>query len=149
MMSMTPYYTRTLRTRNATPSRYASPFNDDFFRSFFGETAAPGMKVDVEDRGDSFLLLTDLPGMKKEDVRISVEDGVLTIAVEQKNEANEEDKARSYLFRERRSMSMNRSFSLEGVNEEGITAEYVDGVLHLTLPKETQEVQKVKTIEIK
>lgn len=149
MMSMTPYYTRTLRTRNSAPTRSAFPFNDEFFRSFFGENTAPAMKVDVEDKGDSYLLQTDLPGMKKEDVRISVEDGVLTIAVEQKSEANEEDKNRNYVYRERRSMSMSRSFSLEGVNEEGISAEYADGVLHLTLPKETQTVEKVKMIEIK
>ena len=148
MMSMTPYYTRTLRTRSAAPERSAFPFGDEFFRSFFGESAMPAMKVDVEDKGDSYMLQTDLPGVKKEDVRISVEDGVLTIAVEQKNEMNEEDKERNYLFRERRSMSMSRSFSLEGVNEEGITAEYTDGVLHLTLPKETQEIQKVRQIEI-
>lgn len=149
MMSMTPYYTRTLRTRSAAPSRSAFPFNDEFFRSFFADAAAPAMKVDVEDKGDSYLLLTDLPGMNKEDVRISVEDGVLTIAVEQKTEEKEENKDRNYVFRERRTMNMSRSFSLEGVNEEGIRAEYVDGVLHLTLPKETQEIQKVKTIEIK
>lgn len=148
MMSMMPYYTRTLRT-NANPNRYESPFNDEFFRSFFGGNAAPAMKVDVEDKGDSYLLLTDLPGMKKEDVKISVEDGVLTIAVEQKTETNEEDKARNYVYRERRTSSMSRSFSLEGVNEEGITAEYTDGVLHLTLPKEAETAEKVKTIEIK
>lgn len=149
MSMMTPYYTRTLRTRNAAPARSAFPFNDEFFRSFFGEATAPAMKVDVEDKGDSYLLLTDLPGMKKEEVKISVEDGVLTIAVEQKTEEKEENKDCNYLFRERRMMNMSRSFSLEGVNEEGITAEFTDGVLHLTLPKETQEVQKVKTIEIK
>ena len=149
MMSMMPYYTRTLRTNNVTPSRYESPFNDEFFRSFFGGNTAPAMKVDVEDKGDSYLLLTDLPGMKKEDVKISVEDGVLTIAVEQKTETNEENKDRNYLFRERRTASMSRSFSLEGVNEEGITAEYVDGVLHLTLPKATQTVEKVRNIEIR
>lgn len=148
MMSMMPYYTRTLRT-NTNPNCYESPFNDEFFRSFFGGNTAPAMKVDVEDKGDSYLLLTDLPGMKKEDVKISVEDGVLTIAVEQKTETNEENKDRNYLFRERRTASMSRSFSLEGVNEEGITAEYVDGVLHLTLPKATQTVEKVKMIEIK
>lgn len=148
MMSMMPYYTRTLRT-NANPNRYESPFNDEFFRSFFGGNAAPAMKVDVEDKGDSYLLLTDLPGMKKEDVKISVEDGVLTIAVEQKTETNEEDKARNYVYRERHTSSMSRSFSLEGVNEEGITAEYTDGVLHLTLPKEAETAEKVKTIEIK
>jgi len=149
MMSMMPYYTRTLRTGNVTPSRYESPFNDEFFRSFFGGNTAPAMKVDVEDKGDSYLLLTDLPGMKKEDVRISVGDGVLTIAVEQKEEKSEENKDRNFVYRERRTASMSRSFSLEGVNEEGITAEYVDGVLHLTLPKETQTVEKVKMIEIK
>ena len=152
MSMMTPYYTRTLRTRNAMPARSAFPFNDEFFRSFFGEAAAPAMKVDVEDKGDSYLLLTDLPGMKKEDVRISVEDGVLTIAAEQKTdekEENKENKDRNFVYRERRMASMSRSFSLEGVNEEGITAEFTDGVLHLTLPKKTQEVQKVKTIEIK
>jgi len=148
-MSMMPYYTRTLRTGNVTPSRYESPFNDEFFRSFFGGNTAPAMKVDVEDKGDSYLLQTDLPGMKKEDVRISVEDGVLTIAVEQKEEKSEENKDRNFVYRERRTASMSRSFSLEGVNEEGITAEYVDGVLHLTLPKETQTVEKVKMIEIK
>ena len=149
MSMMTPYYTRTLKTRNSTPNRYVSPFGDEFFRSFFGEAAAPAMKVDVEDKGDRYLLLTDLPGMKKEDVRISVEDGVLTIAAEQKTEEKEENKERNFVYRERRMANMSRSFSLEGVNEEGITAEFSDGVLHLTLPKETQEVQKVKTIEIK
>ena len=149
MMSMMPYYTRTLRTGNVTPSRYESPFNDEFFRSFFGGNTAPAMKVDVEDKGDSYLLQTDLPGMKKEDVRISVEDGVLTIAVEQKEEKSEENKDRNFVYRERRTASMSRSFSLEGVNEEGITAEYVDGVLHLTLPKETQTEEKIRRIEIR
>ena len=143
MMNMIPYYTRTLNARNA------SPFNDEFFRAFFGESAAPAMKVDVEDKGDSYLMLTDLPGMKKEDVRISVEDGVLTIAVEQKTEKNEGDADSNFILRERRSMSMNRSFSLDGIDENGISAEYVDGVLHLTLPKETKPEEKVRQIEIK
>ena len=149
MMYMTPYAARSLRQRNNAAHRSDFPFGDEFFRSFFGESAVPAMKVDVEDKGDSYLLQTDLPGMKKEDVRISVEDGVLTIAVEQKEEKSEENKDRNFVYRERRTASMSRSFSLEGVNEEGITAEYVDGVLHLTLPKETQTVEKVKMIEIK
>lgn len=150
MMSMMPYYTtRTLRTRNNTPVRYASPFSEDFIRSFFGENTIPAMKVDVEDKGDSYLLQTDLPGVKKEDVQISVENGVLTIAVEHKEEKNEDDKDRNYVYRERHSASMSRSFSLEGVDENGISAEYVDGVLHLTLPKETQPEQKTRQIEIR
>ena len=149
MMYMTPYAARSLRARNNAAHRSDFPFNDEFFRSFFGENAAPAMKVDVEDKGDSYLLLADLPGMKKEDVKLSVEDGVLTIAVEQKTETNEEDKDRNYVFRERRSVSMSRSFSLEGVNEEGITAEFTDGVLHLTLPKTAEPEAKARQIEIR
>ena len=87
--------------------------------------------------------------MAEDDFTWVVEDGVLTIAVEQKTETNEEDKARNYVYRERRTSSMSRSFSLEGVNEEGITAEYVDGVLHLTLPKAAQPEEKVRNIEIR
>lgn len=149
MMNMTPYYTHTLRTRNNAPVRYVSPFSDEFMRSFFGDNAATTMKVDVEDLGDRYLLQTDLPGIKKDDVKLSVEDGVLTIAVEQKSEQNENEPARNYVYHERRSVSMSRSFSLEGVDEEHISAEYVDGVLHLTLPKKTEPEEKVRRIEIK
>jgi len=149
MMTMMPYYTRTLRNRNAAPARYVSPFGEEFFRSFFGESAVPSMKVDVEDKGNEYLLKTDLPGVKKEEVSISIEDGMLTITVEQNAEKNEEDKEKTYLLRERRSVNMSRSFSLEGVNEEGVAAEYADGVLHLTLPKAVQPEEKVRRIEIK
>ncbi len=150
MMSMMPYYAnRTLRTRSAAPARYVSPFSEDFIRSFFGESTAPSMKVDIEDKGDSYLLMTDLPGVKREDVRISVEDGILTIAAGESSVKTEEDKDRSYVCRERRSMSMSRSFSLDGVDEQGITAEYTDGVLHLTLPKVTETEPKARQIEIR
>lgn len=150
MMSMMPYYAnRSLRTRNTAPARYASPFSEDFFRAFFGENTVPAMKVDVEDKGDHYLLTTDLPGVKREDVRISVEDGILTIAAGESSVRNEEDKDRSFVYRERRTASMSRSFSLEGVNEEGITAEFTDGVLHLTLPKTAEPEAKARQIEIR
>lgn len=144
MMNMIPYYTaRTLRTRPAV-----LPFADDFFRSFFAETTAPTMRVDVEDKGDSYLLTADLPGLKREDVRISVEDGVLTIAAEYNTEQTEEDKNRRYLCRERRFQSLRRSFSTEGIDEMGISAQYIDGVLHLTLPKLTEQKSGARQIEI-
>ena len=144
MMNMIPYYTaRTLRTRPAV-----LPFADDFFRSFFAETTAPTMRVDVEDKGDSYLLTADLPGLKREDVRISVEDGVLTIAAEYNTEQTEEDKNRRYICRERRTQSLRRSFSTEGIDEMGISAQYIDGVLHLTLPKLTEQKSGARQIEI-
>ena len=148
MMSMMPYYTVSRKPKASRSERSLSPFGDEFFRAFFGESAMTGMKVDVQDKGDSYLLEADLPGVQKENVTLSVENGVLTIAVERKEET-EEEQARSYVCRERRISSMSRSFSLEGVNEDGITAEYIDGVLHLTLPKAVQPEEKVRNIEIK
>ena len=150
MFSMMPYYpTRTMKSRVNPTDRYMNPFNDDFFRSFFGNSEPAGLKVDVEDQGDKYLLEADLPGMNRDDVSISVENGVLTIAVERKEEKKEDDKNRNYIYHERRMGSMSRSFSLEGVNEEGISAEYTDGVLRLTLPKETQQPESgARKIEI-
>lgn len=150
MFSMTPYYTtRSMKSRVNPTERYINPFSDDFFRSFFGEDAATSLKVDVEDKGDKYLMEADLPGVNRDDVHISVEDGVLTIAVERKEAKDEEDKQRNYIYHERRTSSMSRSFSLEGVNEENITAEYTDGVLHLTLPKkEARQEVGARRIEI-
>jgi len=139
MNMMTPCYATVRRTANRMPDRYAMPFGEEFFREFFGGSAAAGMKVDVEDRGDSYLMETDLPGTKRENVEITVEDGVMTIAVRQTDEKKEENDGHSYVYRERHTMNMSRSFSLEGVDEEGITAEYADGVLRLTLPKKTEQ----------
>lgn len=150
MMSMMPYYnvSRNAKPRMTRSERNMTPFGDEFFRAFFGDGTAADMKVDVQDKGDSYLLEADLPGVKKEDVNLSVENGVLTISVEQKEEKDEEDKARSYVYRERRSVSMNRSFSLEGIQEDGITADYTDGVLRLTLPKIAEQAPVARRIEI-
>ena len=151
MMNMMPYYTvsRNVKPRTVRSERSLTPFGDDFFRAFFGESAVTGMKVDVQDKGDSYLLEADLPGVKKEEVNLSVENSVLTISVEQKEEKNEDDTARRYICRERRAVSMSRSFSLEGIQEDGITADYADGVLRLTLPKVAQEVPAARRIEIR
>ena len=143
MMNMIPYYTaRTLRNRPT-----ALTFGDDFFRAFFSETT-PTMRVDVEDKGDAYLLTADLPGLKREDVRLSLEDGVLTIAAEYGSEQTEEDKNRRYVCRERRTQSLRRSFSTEGIDEMNISARYADGVLYLTLPKLTEQKSGARQIEI-
>ena len=150
MFSMLPYYTNNGMKTRTNRDAFLTPFGDDFFRAFFGETPSVSLKVDVEDQGDKYLLETDLPGVNRDDVHISVDNGVLTIAVERNEEKKDEDKARNYICHERRVSNVSRSFSLEGVDENGITAEYTDGVLHLTLPKEApQPEQGARRIEIK
>ena len=134
MMYMTPY-TAARRNRNAMADRWAAPFGEDFFREFFGNPAE--LKFDVADQGDSYLLETDLPGVPRENMEITVDDGVLTIAV--KKAESKEENGEGGNLRERRYAGMSRSFRLEGIEEEGIRAEYTDGVLKLTLPKKAEQ----------
>ena len=146
------------RSNNRVANRnenYYNPFSDDFFRAFFGDDFADGMlsaerplKVDVRDEGDHYLLEADMPGMKRENVHVDVEDGVLTIStqIDEKDERTEKGK---YIYRERRYGRSSRSFNLDGIEENGITAEFKDGVLKLTLPKEkAQQKLSGRTIEI-
>ncbi len=145
MFGLIPY-TAKLANREATRN-YLNPFSDDFFRSFFdGEPEPRSLKVDVVDKGDHYLLEADLPGVNKEDVRVSIDDGVLTIAAETKNEKEEEGK--NYVYHERRYGRTCRSFNLDGIKESDIAAEYKDGVLKLTLPKATDPAPSAREIEI-
>lgn len=147
MFSMIPYrYNRMPRKPMEDPVRAMDPFFADLFRPFFGE-GAMSMKVDVEDRGDSYLLSADLPGVKKENVSVDIREGVLTVTASS-NEDKEEN-ASGYLCRERRVGSVSRSFRLDGVKEEEISASFEDGVLRLVLPKENaQPEDNVRRIPI-
>lgn len=124
MYTMIPFHTR----RN--PMMYAF---DPFFREFFEEPDKAPMRVDVLKQEDSYQLKADLPGAAKEDIRIEVKDDILTISAEM-NASKKEEKD-GFICNERCFGSMKRSFRLEDINEEGITAEYTDGVLTVTLPR--------------
>ena len=118
---------------NTDRRNYMTPFANDFFRSFFDTGTPTGFKVDVRDEGTGYLLEAELPGIRKEEVKVTVENGVMTISAATNTE--NEQQTDNYVFRERRTGSMQRAFSLEGINEDGITGEYKDGVLRRTLPK--------------
>ena len=154
MFSIIPY--RAHHNMTQRPARgFFDDFSNDFFRPFFeggfGEMmrAQSQMKVDVTDEGDHFLLEADLPGMTKDNVKIEVENGVLTLCAESNAETEEKNEEGKYVYRERRYGSMRRSFNVEGIREDDITAEFKDGVLRLTLPKQEQQpLPAARTIEI-
>ena len=78
-----------------------------------------------------------MPGVKREDIHIDINDDVLTIAAEWDTEKKNE-RQNGYIMNERRSGRASRSFTLENVKEDEISAEYKDGVLTLTMPKVTE-----------
>ena len=121
---------------------------DEMDRRFMN--AAPSVstfRTDVIDTGDTFKLESELPGFKKEDIKIDIENDCLTISAERKAD-NQEEKD-SYVKRERYYGSFSRSFDVSGINVDGIEAAYKDGVLTVTLPKKAAEIPASRRLEIK
>ena len=123
---------------------------DSFERKFFGNSSAalPDFRTDIRDAGDRFVLEAELPGFSKEDIKLDVKDGILTISAQHTENKDEKDNKGSYIRRERRFGSFTRSFDVTGVDEEHITASYNNGVLELSLPKVVPVVPEAKRIAI-
>jgi HSP20 family protein len=122
------------------------------FEDFFGETFESGIErawgpaVDITEDDKNIYLKADLPGMNQKDIKVSVDNDVLTISGERKSERQEKKEGKFYRL-ERVYGQFCRSFTLpDNVDPTKITAEYKDGVLTLTIPK--TEEKKSKTIEI-
>lgn len=101
--------------------------------------------VDIKETGEAFTIEAELPGMKKEDVKVTVDDGVLSIQGERKHEEETEDKKHHRI--ERVYGSFLRRFTLpENVDENSIKASFEDGVLTLNLKK--AEPKEPRAIEV-
>lgn len=146
MFELIPFDRRGSRVSAYDPFRML----DDMERSFFSGNSHPAMssfRTDVTDTGDAFVLDAELPGFKKEDIKIDVENDCLTITAERK--ADEEEKQKNFIKRERFYGSFSRSFDVSGVNVDGIEAAYNDGILKLTMPKKVETVPPTRRLEIK
>ena len=103
-------------------------------------------RVDIVEQDGGYELVADLPGLKKEDIKIEIQDNMLTLRGEKKLEGEKKDK--NYRLCERYHGEFVRTFALpENVNRDGIVAEFKDGVLKLEIPK-TEKAQP-KQIEVK
>lgn len=115
---------------------------------FVSSMVAPSFKVDVSEDEEAIYIDADMPGMKKDEVKISMDEDVLTISAERTHE--EEQKKKDYHRVERSYGSMSRSFSLgENVDLENVDAKYDNGVLHIVVPKKEPTEKKAKEIEVK
>lgn len=128
---------------------------DDFFDRPFEENRAPyrppmhPMKTDVKETETSYELLVDLPGVKKEDLKVELNDGCLTISAETAQNNDVQDENGKYIRRERFSGTYSRSFYVDkSVTENDIKAKFADGVLTLEIPKKEPTVPEKKYIPI-
>ena len=123
-------------------------FNDKEFRNmekkFYGHRAKNVMNTDVKETEDGYELEMDLPGFKKEEVSVELNDGYITIrAAKGLDEDEKEKKTGKYIRRERYSGACERSFYVgEGVTQQDIKASFKHGILRLDIPK--KEVKKVE-----
>ena len=119
-------------------------------KKLYGKNAAHVMKTDVTEHDDHYEIAIDLPGFKKEDVTIDLENGYLTVGAAKGVDKDENDKKGKLIRQERYSGAMQRSFYVgENVTEEDIKAKMEHGVLTLTIPKkETPKLPEKKTIVI-
>jgi len=131
---------------------------DELFSDFFNRTgwtvpvrtaelpAAVRARLDVVDKGDKYAVSVDLPGVRKEDIQVSIDGPRVAITAENKAE-REVKNGEKLLHTERFATSYARSFELPvEVTEEGADAAFENGVLRLTLPKRAQVVSKRLTV---
>lgn len=104
------------------------------------------MRVDIKDNDKEYIVEADMPGIKKEEINVELNDDRLTIAVERNEEINEEKE--NYIRKERRSGSFCRSFYVENVKDDQISAKFENGVLSVVLPKKEAGISKKNKIEI-
>ena len=139
--------------RNNSLSAF-DPFRelDELEHAIFGDNRSTKMaafSTDIKDNGDHYTLEADLPGVKKEDIKLDLTDNVLTINAERHSEYEEKDKKGNYVRCERSYGSYQRSFDTTGIDTDNIDAEFVDGVLKLTLPKIKEVKPETRRLEIK
>jgi len=140
----------------ASITRY-DPFNDlvdDFFKGFLVRPVAyegrndvlPRVRVDVAEKNGAYVVKGELPGVKKEDIHVSVDGAQVTLEAEVKDEKSTDSER--VLHTERTYGKVSRVFTLpQEVDEAKVQAKFQDGVLELTLPKKQPAARKQITIQ--
>ena len=134
------------------PSIFEEKFMDDLFgfpemkeldnleKKLYGRRAGRMMKTDVREKDDNYEVAIDLPGFKKEEITVELNDGYLTINAAKGLDKDENNKKGKLIRQERYAGSMTRSFYIgENVQKEDIEATYRHGVLKLSIPKKAME----------
>ncbi len=125
-------------------------FASDVDRKLYGKNAAHVMKTDLKEHDEGYELKVDLPGFKKDQIQLHLENGYLTVQAAKGLEEEDKDKKGRLVHQERFTGSMARSFYVgENLTGEDIKAKFEDGVLTLEFPKaEQKKLQERRYIQI-
>ena len=133
------------------PRRRDFDLLDDMFGDvFFNEGESKLMKTDIKEKKDEYIIDIDLPGYEKEDIKLNIQDGYLTVHATVNKEEKDEEKGK-FVRKERYSGECSRSFYVgENVTENEIKAKFKNGTLTIEIPKkeEKKELPKKKYIPI-
>ena len=129
------------------------PFERDFWgrkNPLYGKNAKNIMKTDIRENDEGYELDIDLPGFKKDEITIDLDNGYLTISAAKGLDKDEQDKKGKYIRKERYAGAVQRSFYVgDAVTEEDVKAKFEDGILKLSIPKkDAKAVETKKTIAI-
>lgn len=133
-------------------------FNDDWMnfgfpeveKALYGKHASHEMKTDVRETDSGYEVDIDLPGFKKDEINIQLDNGYLSISAAKGLDKDEQDKEGKYIRKERYAGSMSRSFYVgNAITQDDIKAKYESGILKLSVPKKAaEEIEGAKRIAI-
>lgn len=123
-------------------------FQDLFDDSMFKVNNKHLMKTDIKEDEKKYDIEIEMPGFKKEDIKISLNNSYLTVEANVEKKEEKEEK-KNYIYHERYYGSMSRSYYVgNAIKEEDINAKFENGILHLEIPKKLKEVEEKKYIQI-
>ena len=142
------------------PSIFGENLFDDMFdfdkeinrmnRALYGKHSRNMMKTDVRETENSYELDIDLPGFKKDEITVQLDNGYLSISAAKGLDKDEEKKDGKYIRRERYAGAMNRTFYVgDNLTQQDIQAKFEDGILKISVPKkDVQQIEQNKYIAI-
>ncbi|MBQ4255384.1 MAG: Hsp20/alpha crystallin family protein [Bacilli bacterium] len=136
-------------------TRTTDPFFGAFLDNFFGEDVSPregslAMRTDIVESKDNYLITIEIPGVKKENINLSLKDRYLTVTVTNKEEVKENAKELHYLRAERSYGVSSRSFYVGDATENDFNANYENGILSIEFAKKAfKHEEEVRKIEVK
>ena len=141
------------------PSIFGENLFDDFFTPFYyddkdekkaekklyGHRAQNLLKTDIKETKEGYELVMDVPGFKKDEVKVALKDGYLTVSAAKGLDQDEQEKETGrYIRRERYAGNLSRSFYIGDVKQEDVKAAFKNGILSITVPKEDKKAKEEK-----